>query len=235
MSIHDVYDGAQLLCRTLRALNEAQMTITVGDDFADYAAIVTAERTGYPLGIPFNPTLQDLGRGKGFWVIGRNPQGELVHTQAMRLIDLGQQNLADFLRQNFHGFPPSGLPIDYEKSAYNAGPGARRIHGRVTYHGEVWIRDDPAYRGRGLIDLVARFAFLSAAMHWSPDYVFGFIARGTMRRGLAEREGYMHSDPFALSWHIEGRNQPMVANMVWMALDDIRYVVNVPLDQMSAA
>jgi hypothetical protein len=234
MSIHDVYDGAQQLCRTLRTLGDAQMTLSVGDDFAEYARIVK-ERDGYPLGLPFDPDQQDLGRGKGFWVVGRNPKGELVHTQAMRLIDLGAQSLAEYLRQNFHGFPPSGLPIDYANSVYNAGPGARRIYGRVAYHGEVWIRDDPAYRGRGLIDLVARFAFLSAAMNWSPDYVFGFIPRGTMRRGLAEREGYMHSDPFALSWRVDGRNQPIVGNLVWMALDDIRYVVNVPLDEVSAA
>jgi hypothetical protein len=153
----------------------------------------------------------------------------------MRLIDLGHQSLSEYLRQNFRAFPPPGVPIDYANSAYNPGPGARRIFGRVAYHGEVWIKDDPAYRGRGLIDIVARFAFLSASMAWKPDFVYGFIPRGIMRRGLAEREGYMHSDPFALSWCIEGSNQPIIANLVWMALDDIRYVVHVPLDEMSAA
>lgn len=108
--------------------------------------------------------------------------------------------------------------------------------GRVVYHGEMWIKDtDGKYRGKGLIDILARFAFLSASLNWSPDYMFGFMPRGIARRGLAEREGYMHSDPFALSWKLEGRNQPIVGNLVWMALDDIRYVIHVHLEEASAA
>lgn len=235
MSIHNIYDGAQLMCRTLRMLDEVQLSITVGDDFHAYARIIADERTEQPLGPPFDPTRHDLTGGRAFWIIGRNPQGELVHSQAMRLLDLGNQNFADFLRHGFHTFPPPGVPIDYENSAYNPGPGARRITGRVAYHGELWIRDDPSYRGRGVVDYLARFAFLSASMHWQPDFLAGFVARGNARRGLIERLGYMHCDPFALTWKVEGRNQPFIANLVWMNLDDVHHVTHVPLDEVSAA
>lgn len=235
MSIQNIYDGAQLMCRTLRALDEAKLSVIVGDDMAEYARMVAEERQEQPLGPPFDPALHDLTGGRAFWVAARNADGDLVHTQTMRLIDLAGHSLADYLRRNFREYPPPGLPIDMENSAYNAGPGARRMFGRVAYHGELWIKDNAALRGSGLLDYLSRFAFLSASMHWQPDYIFGFMARGTARRGVAERIGYMHSDPFALTWKVDGRNQPIIGNLVYMAQDDIHYVTHVPLDEVSAA
>ncbi len=234
MSIHDVYDGAQLMCRTLRMLDEAQLSIQVGDDMAEYVRFIENERAFQPVGAPFHPD-KALRNGRAFWITAHNCAGELVHTQAMRLLELGQQSLADHMRRNYRDYPPAGLPIDFEKSAYNPGPGARRISGRVLYHGEFWIKEDAALRGRGIVDILSRFAFLSATMHWQPDYLWGLMARGNARRGLAERIGYMHCDPFAVSWHVEGRNQPIVGNLVWLALDDLRYIVHSPLEEASAA
>lgn len=235
MSIQHLYDGAQLLCRTLAKLDEqAHLSIQMGDVMEDYADIVAAERP-QPLGRPFDPTQQDLSGGRAFWIIARNPDGELVHTQALRRLDLGTQNLADFLRNNFQSFPPPGLPIDFENSACNAGPGARRISGRVAYHGEIWVKDSPDYRGNGLIDYLARLGLLSASMHWQPDFIFGFMGRGNARRGLCERFGYMHSDPYALTWSIQNRNQRFIANLTWMTNEDIHFTTHVPLDEVSAA
>jgi hypothetical protein len=34
---------------------------------------------------------------------------------------------------------------------------------------------------------------------------------------------------------VEGRNQPIVGNLVWLALDDLRYIVHSPLEEASAA
>ncbi len=236
MSIQNLYDGAQLLCRTLRTLDdEARLSIQMGDTLEDYATILAAERPQQPLGLPFDPTHQDLSGGRAFWITGRNPAGELVHTQALRRLDLGSQNLADYLRHNFRTYPPAGVLIDFENSAYNPGPGARRMTGRVVYHGEIWIKDDPAYRGRGIVDYLSRLGLLTASMHWQPDYVFGLMARGNARRGLCERLGYMHSDPCAVTWKIEGRNQPIVGNLTWMAAEDIHFATNMPLEDVSAA
>ncbi len=235
MSIQNLYDGALHLCRALRVFEDVQMHIEVSDDMAAYARLIATERPEQPLGAPFDPALQDLDGGKAYFISGRNPQGELVHTQALRLLDLGDGSVADYLRRNFHDFPPPGVPIDLANSAYNAGPGARRMKGRVVYHGEIWIKDNPAWRGRGVIDHLSRFALLTASMHWQPDYVFGFIARGKARKGLTERLCYMHYDPYALAWSLEGRNQPITGNLAWMANDDIRYMMDVPLDEVSAA
>ena len=235
MTIQDVFNGARYLNETVTTLTAHQLDLTVGDDFEEYATLVRAGRPEQPLGPPFDPSKQFLPKARGIWVIGRNPKGELVHTQAMRLLDLYDQTLARYLSSRYEEFPPGGVKVDMENSWFRAGPGASHITGRAVYHGEMWMADDSAYRGRGLIDVLARFAFLTAMLHWQPDFVFGFILRPVARRGLAEREGYMHSDPYCLSWQIEGRNEPLDCNMVWMALDDLRHVMHVPLDSRVVA
>ncbi|WP_296762126.1 hypothetical protein [Sediminimonas sp.] len=235
MTIQDVFDGAQLLCESIATLRRNQLFLTMGDDFAEYAALVAQHRPDQPLGPPFDPAKKLLPRSKGMWVVGHNAAGQVVHTQAMRLLDLDDQTLAQYLQARFHDFPPAGLDIDYDGSWFRPGPAAHRISGRVCYHGEMWLNDDSGvYRGRGIIDVLARVAFLTGLLHWQPDYVVGFMLRPVARRGLAEREGYMHTDPYCLSWKVHGRNEPLDCNMVWMAGDDIRHVMHVPLDEVAA-
>lgn len=235
MTIHDVFDGSRYLTQTVDVLTSHQLDLSVGDDFEDYARIVEKHRGEQPLGPPFDPEKTFLPKSRGIWVVGRNAKGTVVHTQAMRLLDLCDQTLARYLSARFAEFPPGGMEVDLAGSWFRPGPGAAQISGRAVYHGEMWLADDSAYRGRGLIDVLARFAFLTAMLHWQPDHVFGFILRPVARRGLAEREGYMHTDPYCLSWKVAGRNQPLDCNMVWMALNDLRHVMHVPLEERVTA
>lgn len=235
MTIQDVFDGSRFLTETLNVLKSQQLDVTVGDDFEEYAHIVATGRPEQPLGPPFDPKKQFLPTARGIWAVGRNAQGDVVHTQAMRLLDLYDQTLARYLLARFVEFPPGGVGINQEASWFRPGPGAKQITGRAVYHGEMWLKDDSAYRGQGLIDVLSRFAFLTAMLHWQPDFLFGFMLRPVARRGLADREGYMHSDPYCLSWQIEGRNEPLDCNMVWMAVNDLRHVMHVPLGQLLPA
>ncbi|MFY0680854.1 MAG: hypothetical protein JXR13_09805 [Thalassovita sp.] len=235
MTIQDVFDGSRYLSETINVLKSHHLDVTVGDDFEEYARIVEKGRPEQPLGPPFDPQRQFLPKARGIWAVGRNPKGEVVHTQAMRLLDLYDQTLARYMSARFGEFPPGGVGINLEDSWFRPGPGAKEITGRAVYHGEMWLKDDSAYRGRGLIDVLSRFAFLTSMLHWQPDYLFGFMLRSIARRGLADREGYMHTDPYCLSWQIDGRNEPIDCNMVWMAVEDLRHVMHVPLDHRVAA
>ncbi|MEO0390289.1 MAG: hypothetical protein AAF218_05040 [Pseudomonadota bacterium] len=231
MAIHDTQLGSRLLSETLDLLAQRQLYVSVGDDFREYKSLVQRYRPSQPLGLPYDPDHVDLGDRRGFWSVGRNAAGRVVQTQAVRLVDLDGGTLADHMSANFRDYPPAGVPIDLEDSWYRPGPGARSIRGKVYYHGEMWINPDEGnYRGRGMIDILARFAFLSSMLQWDLDYLFGFMPRSIARRGLQEREGYMHVDPYCLSWKIKGQNKPVEGNMVYMSAEDIRHIMHVPLD-----
>ena len=131
MTIHDVFHGARLLTQAADTLRANQIFLTVGDDFEEYARIVAAGRPEQPLGPPFDPMKQFLPSARGVWVIGHNAQGQLVHTQAMRLLDLCDQTLARYMASRFGEFPPGGMGVDMDGSWFRAGPGARRITGRA--------------------------------------------------------------------------------------------------------
>ncbi len=234
MAIHDVFDGALLIASAMDILSRHEVSVTVGEDMEEYRALLAEYRPEQPLGPPFDPQLNDISASNAFWIVGRDPTGRVVHTQAMRLIDLQGQTLESYLREGFRAFPPAAVDLDMQRSRYRAGPGAGRITGRVCYHGEVWLRPDPAYRGTGLSCVLGRFAFMTAVLRWMPDYVFGFMPRGVAFKGFAERQGYMHAEPGVLRWVPRDSDKVLEGFMVWMSREDIRYVMGMPLNELVA-
>ncbi len=235
MSIHDVYDGAQFVASSMDILAQHKVMVTVGEDFGEYRQLLRKYRPDQPLGEPFDPEKQHIKPSNAFWIIGRNSQGEVIHTQAMRLIELGEETLAGYMRERFRDFPPTGLDLDLPGSRFRPGPGAKRITGNVCYHGEMWLNDSAGeYRGTGLSGVLARFAFMTCMLRWSPDYVFGFMPRPVAVRGLAEREGYMHNEPGSLRWRRRDSDQVLEGFMVWMGQEDIRHIMSMPLQELVA-
>jgi hypothetical protein len=230
MSIHDIHDGAQLIAASMDILTRHKISITVGENFEEYREILAEARPDQPLSPPFDPDLQYMTPSNSFWIVGHDPHGKVVHTQAMRMFDLQDDTLANHLRTGFKEYPPAALDIDFERSRYRAGPGARRIHGRVCYHGEVWLDGSTGqFRGSGVSSVLGRFAFMTAMLRWSPDWVFGFMPKSVAWKGFAERQGYMHAEPGVLRWYRNDSDLPLEGFMVYMARDDIRYLMSMPL------
>lgn len=235
MSIHDLYDGAQATAMCLDILNRHEVDLTVGDDFAEYEETLAKWRPNQRLGLPFDRRETELTARNAFWIIGRNPAGRVVHTQAMRLIQLGEESLGDYMRDNFRAFPPVGLDLDLPRSRYRAGPGARVMKGDVVYHGEFWLDPEGGnYRGSGLSGVLGRYAFLTAMARWAPDYIFGFMAQTVAFKGFAARHGYMHSEPGALRWFRKDSDLPLEGLMVYMTREDIRYLMSLSVQDLAA-
>jgi len=235
MSYQGKFAGAQFVSEISDHVRNHGISLHIGTNFEEYADLVAEYRPHQPLGDPFNPKLHDLSRGQAFWIAGRNEEDELVHTQTMRLIDLKDQSLAGYLTDNFHDFPPSGVPLDMEASSYTPGPAAHRIKGRIAYHGEVWlIGGDKGYRGTGVSSMLARYAQASALMTWSPDYVLGFMPQSIAFRGLAEREGYVHSEPGALAWHHAEKDSVMKGFLIYNERQDVDWMLEMPIQDLVA-
>lgn len=231
MTIHDTFAGAQYVSAIIDLAEQHNLVLEIGSDFQHYGAVLAKHRPEQAIGKPFDPALHTMNESNAFWILGWTKEGELIHTQAMRMFDLGGLRLSDYLAHNFRDFPPTGLDLDMERSTYRPGPGAGRIKGQVFYHGELWVKRDPRFRGTGLPGALARFAMATCVLRWSPDHIFGFMPEGLAYRGLMEREGYMHSDPGALTWHIKEKDTPLRGFMTYMSHEDLSFILKLPTSE----
>ncbi|TMM52991.1 hypothetical protein [Sulfitobacter sabulilitoris] len=235
MTLHTFQDGSRFQATSADILARQGIHLTTGFDFEEYRSLLAAARPEHILGAPLDPQIHDMTAENAFWIIGRDATGRIMHTQAMRMMDLGPRDLGDYLRRRFRDYPPSGVDLDLKRSRYRAGPGAQRMKGRIAYHGEFWMGGEPGeYRGSGLSCVLGRYAFLVALQMWDPDYVFGFMQKAVAFKGFAERHGYMHTEPGALRWFIKHHETPIEGFLVYMGREDLRYILDMPLNDLVA-
>ena len=216
-------------------LHRFGVKLTLGHDFEEYRTLMAQGREGHILGAPFDPSVHNLNKSNAVWVVGHDENGALMHTQALRLLDLNGDSLGGYLRRRFREFPPSGLDLDMGRSRYKVGPGAKRMRGQIVYHGEVWMGGTPGqFRGTGISSLLGRFAFLTALQKWAPDYVFGFMPNQVAHKGFVTRQGYMHAEPFALRWYMKGQADPLEGYLAYMSREDMQFVLDMPESELDA-
>lgn len=175
MSIHNTFEGAQFIAKTAEIAKEIGVSLRIGTCFAEYGHLVSTHLPEHLVGQPFDHSKNNFTSESGFWIAGWNENGVLVHKQAVRKIDMSGRPLAEYMAQNYTKFLPKDFDLDHVKSSYCPGPAARRIKGKVCYHGDLWLSSD--YRGTGLVNVLARFSLATALLRWAPDYVVGFMER----------------------------------------------------------
>ncbi|MEP2639330.1 MULTISPECIES: hypothetical protein [Rhodobacterales] len=229
MSFQSLNAGAQFVATSRDILHQNQITVTVGSNFTTYHTMLKRERPQQVLGAPFDPEVHDLNDTNSFWLIARDVDGALMHTQASRLIDLQEKSLGGYMLKRFRDFPPAIPDLDLQRSRFRSSPGADRMTGQVVYHGEVWMGDTGPYRGTGLSTVLARYGIHEAMCRWNPDHIFGFMARTVAFKGFAERMGYMHNEPGALRWYRKGSDRPMEGFLSYLTNEDTRYLLEMPI------
>lgn len=235
MTLQFSNDYSQFVATSRDLLCQHGIEITVGNDFAEYAEIVAAERPAQALGVPFDPGRVTLNPDSSFWLVGRNRENHLIHTQACKIVPLKGASLGKYLMRGFREFPPALPDIDLNRSRFRAPPGARRITGTVVYHGEVWMAPEQGkYRGTGLSTVLARTGLLEAFDRWRPDWLFGFMAQQVAFKGFAERMGYMHNEPGALRWYRIGQDKPLEGFLSYLSREDLEYLLEIPIAELVA-
>lgn len=216
-------------------LAAADIKVVTGTDFTQYAEIIEKERPKQALGAPFDPAKVDLSSKNSFWMIARDGEGSLLHTQAFRIIPANGVSLAQYMRNAFRHFPPALPDIDFERSRFRASPGSHFINGKIVYHGEVWMTPEMAgYRGSGLTTVLARTGLLEVYHRWDPDWMFGIMAQVVAFKGFAERMGYMHNEPRALLWFRDGQDKPLEGFLSYLSREDLQYLLDVPVTDLVA-
>ncbi len=229
-TIETVYAAIQFAAETSTLLSNLGVAIEVGSDFDYYAEEVAEARPDQPIGPPFDHHSHYFTDQNAFWVMGRDRHDKIVHCQAMRLVDLAGGSLAGYMTRRFRDYSPVGLTLDLSRSRYRPGPAARRIAGRVCYHGDLWL--SRSIRGTGVTALLSRFALVTALLHLRPSYIFGFMGEGLAFRGLTEREGYMHAEPATLTWQLSTSEDALEGFMVSVSREDLAQLLLVPPERL---
>ena len=235
MAIHGLQAEDRFKAACADILDRFGVTLTVGTDFDQYREYVAKARPDHRIGDPVDSTKHDMRPGKACWVVGHDSEGRIMHLQVLRLLPTKRLTVGEYFRQRFHEFSPSELDIDFVRSRYRAGPGAKRMTGNVVYSGETWVGGQPGqYRGTGISSVLGRFALLTALKEFSADYVVGFMTRPVAYKGFCLRMGFMHAEPMALRWYVKGKPDAMEGVMVYMSDEDIRFILDLPTSEIEA-
>ncbi|HHS93794.1 MAG TPA: hypothetical protein ENK63_00410 [Rhodobacterales bacterium] len=218
--------GVSAITRKLKQqLAETGIILETGTDFRFFKRVIASLPNKNQLGPRFDPDNKTFDPNGAFWIIGRDPDGRVVHTQALCLENLRGMSLARYLEDEFTTFFP--YTPDPKRTKYFAGPSSHVIRGTTCYHGELWLLGgNNRFRGMGLAAPLVRLAILTAMEIWDPDYIFGFVRVEVITKGLAARAGFLHMEPDSLIWSKQGEQQVNKAWMTWLGREDLIHLLN---------
>lgn len=217
----EVIDFVRIMTDVIRYFEDHQIEIRVSGDFnALKDASHRANRKGL-VTPPFDPARNDLLPHQAFWVGGFSDGETLVLTQAARLYDLGDLNLAEFCRTHIPRVFGDG---EIEKGDAIA---TQQISGLVAYHGEGWVHPD--YRSKKYSAAIGLFCQAIALFQWWPDYIFGMCEPSLEKAGFQIGLGYVHHEANALNWKTPAKKATPDAWLVWNSRKDIRRLIKQPL------
>ena len=185
------------LSGTLRDLDEAGLHVEIGDDFTKYRSYrnqQTDRGSIYPM---FDVASSYIDRTNGFWICGFDSSGELIHTQAVRLLDLSGISLATHLNNHRHKYITPDTTPDPDLTFYSGPEALQTITGNVCYQGDFWLRSRGlgGPRSQGATTLLSRVLLEIMVGTWNPSFVFALVPKKLAVKGAHLRYGYNHCEP----------------------------------------
>ena len=172
----DIFSMIINVSNILKELEAGGMRLEIGDDFAEYRKLRQTQEHRSPIYPMFDVACSYVDQSNAFWICGFDQDGNLVHTQAMRLLDLSGLTLGQHMKRHRHKYITPNSTPDPDRTFYSGPLGLKTITGSVCYHGEFWLNGgESGYRKKGFTPLLSRIAFELALKAWVPNYVFGFI------------------------------------------------------------
>ena len=214
------------LANLVRSLGIA---LKFGEDFEVFSSAIKQEPNRQHINPAFDPQQCKWPIDSGFWMIGYDDLGEIVHTQAVRLLDLSGGNLEQHFDQHLWDYRTHGVDLDPKKCCFFLTPDARNIAGTVTYHGELWVKGGPGgYRDRASVTILTRLMLLKAYLRYSPDFMIGLQSPEMSFRGLGIREGYMRTEQRTIVWALRHSSDFQEDWLVWMNKEEAKFNLRVP-------
>jgi len=220
MSVLNLYAMIVNVANISKELEAAGMRLEIGGDFTEYRRLRNAQTDRSALYPMFDVASSYVDATNAFWVCGYNEHDELVHTQAIRRMDMPGISLRDHIDMHRHKYITPNSTPDPDRTLFRQPPALEHITGCVCYHGEFWLKGgDGGHRNQGFTALLSRVVFELALHNWSPDYVFGFVPMPLAFKGIPVRYGYTHCEPGI--WVGPDNEVTSEEALVWMNKADI--------------
>jgi len=220
MTAFNLFSMINNVSNIMKELETAGMWVEIGSDFTLYRRLRAKQNDRSPIFPMFDVASSYVDGSNAFWVCGFNEHDELVHTQAVRLLDIGKMNLADHLREHRHKYLTPETTPHPDATYFSDIPSLRGISGQICYHGEFWLKGGKGgHRSQGFTALLSRIVFEMALNLWTPDYMFGFVPMQLALKGIPVRYGYSHCELGV--WLGPDHEVTSEETLVWMSRQDI--------------
>ncbi|MEY9981559.1 hypothetical protein ABH995_000896 [Bradyrhizobium yuanmingense] len=216
------------ISRFLRVYDDAAVQqgikLSIGFDFEEYVSITRALPTKKPTYPNFRPDRSPIKLGEGYWMIGLDKNNEVALVEAARLYNLSQSNFAAHLVSLRAFYAEPSIHAHPQDRCTCTAPSAKKITGKVAYHGDFWLRKD--FRGRGIPKIMAAvLRGISFAM-WAPDFVVGLAEPWLLEKGVLAQYGHAHHEPGGSILHLVEENIADNDLLVWMTGDELKALVD---------
>ncbi|UPK20591.1 hypothetical protein [Bradyrhizobium sp. 131] len=203
-----------------RAAVEKGLTVFVGFDFHEYVSITRATPTKDPTYPNFRPDRSPIKSGEGYWIKGHDENNKVAFLGAARLYDLSESNFAEHVESLKAFYAEPALHAHPQDRCSCSAPSAKKIVGKVAYHGDLWVRED--LRGKGLPKIISGLQRGVSFCMWAPDFLCAFVARWLVDKGVSQM---LHCEPGGSVLQLVGENISHDEWLVWLTGEELRSLV----------
>lgn len=223
------------LSGTVRELEKVGIRVEIGDDFAKYRACRSKLPNRGPIYPMFDVASSYIDHTNGFWICGFNDDGDLIHTQAVRLLDLSGISLEMHLDNHRHKYITPDSTPDPDRTFYSGPDALQFITGNVCYQGDFWLRAQGlgGPRSQGVTTLLARLVLQIMVATWNPSYVFALVPQRVAAKGAHLRYCFSHCEPG--QWIGPDQQVTEEEYLIWMEAEELARSLSKlrPADQAS--
>lgn len=219
MTAHSLFRVISNVSSLLKELEDAGVFLEIGDDFSTFRRLRNSQTDRGKLFPMFDVASSYVDGSNALWICGFDEHGDLVHTQAIRLLEI-KTSLSEHLRHHRHKYITPGSTPDPDSTYFSNLPSLQKMSGQIGYHGEFWLKGGTVgRRSQGMTSVLARIAFELTMTLWSPDFMFAFVPTPLATRGVAVRYGYAHCEYGA--WYGPDQEVTSEEMLLWMSNQDL--------------